>query len=213
MVTRPAGKGCWGGVAQIVSARRNNSNTIAHPDVEGWWKQVLAGDVSARHPVHGDDLKVKLTDGRLVLSGEVPSKRDRDRLLQEARKRIGSGVHEYDAKGLKIRSKDERAGVLSQTIVAAYSHRDTAEVALRFFLEHSRTKPMRTAVLQRKDKLESQLPVELVDDARKQLEHGQFLVAVEVDETDAFGARALLEEDTQSTWTIAAPPHALTERT
>lgn len=174
---------------------------------------MLAGDVAARHPIHGDELKVKLDDGRLVLWGEVASKRDRDQLVHEARERIGSGVHEYDVKGLKVRPKEERTGLLSQTMVAAYSHRDTAEVALRFFLEHSRTEPIRAVVVHRKDQLEAELPPQLVDDAAKQLERGQFLVAVEVDETEAFRARALLEEDTQSTWTIAAPPRAFAGRT
>ncbi len=196
-----------------MNTKRNDSHGAERPDVDGWWKQLLAGDVAARHPVYGDELKVKLADGRLVLWGEVPSKRDRDELVHQARERVGSDLHEYDAKGLKIRSKDERAGVLSQTMVAVYSHRDTAEAALRFVLEHSPAKPIRAVLVHGKDQLEAEVPLELVEDARKQLERGQFLVVVEVDETEAFRARALLEEDTQSVWTLAAPPQALTGRT
>lgn len=189
-----------------MNARRADRATPDATPTDAWWKQVLAGDVAARHPVHGDELKVKLNEGRLVLSGEVPSKRDRDRLVREARERVGRGLHEYDARRLKIRPKDERPGVLSQTIAAAYSGRDTADVALRSFLEHIRTKPLLAQVVEGASKLDAVVPPELVDDARKELERGQALVVVEVDETDAFRARALLEEETRSTWTGAAPP-------
>lgn len=170
---------------------------------------MLAGEAAATHPVHGDELKVKLTEGRLVLSGEVPSKRDRDLLVREARERIGNGLHEYDVKRLRIRPKDEKRGLLGQTIVAAYPHRDTADVALKFFLEHTSSKPIRADLVDCNATFEDELPPELVDDARKQLERGMTLVVVEVDETEAFRARALLDEDTRSTWTTAAPPRAL----
>lgn len=197
----------------VNTRRKNHSRDAQGPDTEGWWKQVLAGEVAARHPVHGDELKVRLTDGRLVLWGEVPSKRDRDQLVREARERIGNGLHRYDARGLKIRPKDERPGVLAQTIVAAYPHRDTAEVALQFFLEHTRSQPIRAVVVDRHAKLVEVLPSELVDDARKHLARGLTLVSVEVDETEAFRARALLEEDTRSSWSTAAPPRAFADRT
>ena len=197
-----------------MNTRRNNRSKGTHtPDTDGWWKQVLAGAVSTTHPVHGDELKVKLTEGRLVMWGEVPTKRDRDQLVREARERIGSGLHEYDAKGLRVRPKGEKRGVLRQTIAAAYPLRDTAELALQFFLEHTSTKPIRAEVVDRDAKLQDRVPSELVDDARKQLGRGLTLLVVEVDETEAFRARALLEEDTRSTWTTAAPPRALTGST
>ena len=197
-----------------MNTRRNNRSNGTHaPDTDGWWKQVLAGAVSTTHPVHGDELKVKFTEGRLVMSGEVPTKRDRDQLLREARERIGNGLHEYDAKGLKIRPKEEMRGVLGQTIAAAYPHRDTAELALQFFLEHTGTRPIRAEVVDRDAKLEDRVPSELVDDARRQLGRGLTLLVVQVDETEAFRARALLEEDTRSVWTAAAPPRALTGST
>lgn len=193
-----------------MNTRRNNRSNRAHaPDTEGWWKQVLAGAVATTHPVFGDELKVKLSEGRLVLSGEVPTKRDRDRLVREARERMGNGLQEYDAKGLRVRPKGEKRGLLGQTIAAAYPHRDTAELALQYFLEHTGTRPIRAEIVDRHAKLERLLPPELIDDARKQHSRGLTLLVVEVDETEAFRARALLEEDTRSVWTAAAPPRAL----
>jgi len=43
--------------------------------------------------------------------------------------------------------------------------------------------------------------------ARKALDSGQALLILTVDETEAFRVRELLEEDTRSEWTVAAPPH------
>lgn len=180
-------------------------------EIERWWKDVLEGEPAARHPVHGDDIKVKLTNGRLALSGEVPSKREHDQLVREARARIGNGLHEFDFSGLKIRPKDEKPGLLAQTLVAAYGHRDTADIALRFVLEHSRSKPLRTQILDEGPKLTAALPDELIEDAKRQLDRGRILLVLDVDETDAFRVRALLE-DTRSTWTVAAPPRLIGSR-
>ena len=180
--------------------------------IEKWWDDVLTGQVAARHPLYGDDLKVKLTDGRLVLWGRVPTRRDRDQLVREARERIGRGLHQYDVSKLKVRPRGEKAGLLAQTLVAAFEHGDTADFALKFFLEHTRSQPLRTAIVESPARLAAALPPELVDDARKQLDRGGALLVVEVDETEAFTARALLEEDTRSTWTIAAPPRVISSR-
>ena len=174
---------------------------------------MLAGAVDTTHPIHGDALKVKLAEGRLVLSGEVASERDRDQLLREARERVGNGLQEYDVKGLRVRPKDEKRGVLRQTIAAAYRHRDTAELARDFFLEHTGTKPIRAAIVDGHAKLRDAIPAELIDDARKQVGRGRTLLVVDVDETEAFRARSLLEEDTRSVWTNVAPPRALTGST
>lgn len=194
---------------KVVGAARAHAHGVESAGTEQWWDEVLAGEVAARHPIYGDDLKVKLTDGKLVLSGEVPSKRDRDQLVREARARIGSGLHEYDVSGLKIRPRDEKPGLLEQSMVAAYGHRDTADLARKYFLEHSRSRPMRADILDGRSNLDASLPSEVVDQARKQLELGRTLLVVGVDETEAFRARALLEEDTQSSWTVAAPPHVI----
>ncbi len=182
----------------------------AEPSVDtgAWWKEILAGEVAARHPVHGDELKVKLTDGKLVLSGTVPTRRDRDALVREARERVGNGLHELDASRLKIRPHDEKPGVLSQALLASFDHPDTAQLARTFLLEHSRSRPQKVHIIDKPDAL-GVVPAELVEDARKQVERGRTLLLVEVDETEAFRVRSLLEEDTRSTWTVAAPPHVM----
>ncbi len=118
-------------------------------------------------------------------------------------------MHSYDVSRLRIRPHDEKPGLTSQTLLAAFTHRDTARVALEYFLEHTSSKPLHAEIIDRDADVDPNLPSELLDAARAQLDRGMTLIAVEVDETEAFRARALLEEDTTSTWTVASPPSVL----
>lgn len=178
-----------------------------------WWDEVLAGEAAAEHPVFGDQLKVRLTDGKLILAGELGSRQEREHLVRQARSRLGNGVHEVDASRLRYRTHPERRGVLDQTLIAAFQHRDTADLARKFIVEHSRVQPKHMEIVEKQPGRLQQLAPEFEEDGRKRLERGEALLVIRCDEVDAFDIRQLLEEDTRSVWTIAAPPEtAATER-
>jgi hypothetical protein len=42
--------------------------------------------------------------------------------------------------------------------------------------------------------------------AEKRVARGESILVIRVDEVDAFTVRALLDEGTRSTWSVAAPP-------
>jgi hypothetical protein len=176
--------------------------------IDAWFDTVLAGEADEPHPAFGDRLRVKFTDGRMTLSGELPSKRDRDELLQQARHRIGSGLRAIDAGNLRVAKRAEKRGVLDQTLVAAFREPDVAELVRNFIIQRSRTTPKLQVVVTAEeiDKLRQLLPDDFVEDARKALHKNKALLILRVDETDAFDVRRLLEEDTRSTWTLALPP-------
>jgi hypothetical protein len=176
--------------------------------IDAWFDTVLAGEADEPHPVFGDSVRVKFTDGRMTLSGELPSKRDRDELLRQARHRIGSGLSAIDAGKLRVAKRPEKRGVLDQTLVAAFPEPDVAELVRNFIIQRSRTTPKLQVVVTAEeiDKLRHLLPDDFVKDARKALRKNKALLILRVDETDAFDVRRLLEEDTRSTWTLALPP-------
>lgn len=175
--------------------------------VTAWWASVLAGDVYQPHPVYGS-LKAHLEGGRLRLSGELESEADRDELVRQARERIGHGIDRVDVSRLTVANNSEKPGILSQTLVSAFPNREAAEFARAFVLKHSRAAPLQEEIVDstHADRLGALLPDEFIDDAAKALNSGEALLVLRVDETAAFRVRELLEEDTRSEWTIAAPP-------
>ena len=178
------------------------------PRVAAWWDAVLAGEVGEAHPILGDRISVRVAGGRLLVSGELDRPEDRRRLVKEARAHIGRGIRTVDASRLRVAERSEKPGVLDQTLVAAFPNRATAELARKLVLEHGRADARDEAIVDRAGsaRLRALLPAGFVGDAQKRLERGEALVVLRVDETDAFRVRALLEEETRSTWTIATPP-------
>jgi hypothetical protein len=175
--------------------------------VDAWWATVLAGDVSEPHPIFGD-VRVQLHGGLLRLKGELESEAERKELVRQARQWIGHGIDRVDISGLTTASRRERAGILEQTLMSAFPSRAAAEFAHDFVVKHSRVVPKQSDILDAKhaDRLRAMIPSEFLPEARKALEGGHALLVLTVDETEAFRVRELLDEDTRSEWTIAAPP-------
>lgn len=177
--------------------------------IDAWFDTVVAGEADEPHPVHGDRLKVKFTDGLMTIAGELQTERDREELLGQARARIGSGLREIDASGLRVAERREEHGVLDQILIAAFEEPEVAELAGNFIAQRSRHAPKLQEVVRadQVDRLKQLLPGEFAREARKALEKkNQAVLILRVDETDAFDVRRLLEEDTRSTWTLALPP-------
>jgi hypothetical protein len=178
--------------------------------VNAWWATVLAGNVFEPHPIHGG-LKVRLDGGRLRLSGELESDEDRSQLVRQAREHIGRGIDRVDVSGLTVVSRKEKPGILEQTLISAFPNRDAAEFARAFVIKHSRVVPKQNDIVDpdHADKLRTLIPEDFVRDARQALDAGRWLLILQVDETEAFRVRELLEEDTRSKWTIGIPPRLI----
>jgi hypothetical protein len=172
----------------------------------------MAGEAEEPHPIHGERLKVRLKDGRIVISGEVDSRRDRDALIAQAKQKIG---HEVDASALAVVERRESRGVLDQTLIAAFPEPGVAELARDLVTQHARVTLKAQAIIRagQEDRLRRLLPEEFAVDAERVLRKNQALLILRVDETDAFNVRRLLEEDTRSTWTVATPPHLVEKAT
>jgi hypothetical protein len=185
--------------------RRSRPNEPAAAVVDAWWTGVLAGEAEEPHPIYGERLKVRLKDGRVVMSGEVDSRRDREALIAQAKQKTG---HEVDASALAAVERRERRGVLDQTLMAAFPEADVAELARDLVARHTRVTPKAQAIIRagQEDRLRRLLPEEFALDAERVLRKNQALLILRVDETDAFNVRRLLEEDTRSMWTVATPP-------
>jgi hypothetical protein len=193
-----------GRAASVTGSPRANTSASL---IDAWWATVLAGDVSEPHPVFGE-VKVQLHGSRLRLSGELESDAERKDLVDQARQRIGHGIDGVDVSDLKVASRKEKPGILEQTLVSAFPSRDAAEFARDFVIKHSRVVPKQSEIVDTNhaEILRKLVPGDLARSARKALNSRQALLILTVDETEAFRVRELLDEDTRSEWTVAAPP-------
>jgi hypothetical protein len=181
--------------------------------VDAWWASILAGDVYDPHPIHRD-VKVRLHGGRLRVAGELESIADRDELVRQARERIGHGIDHVDVSGLKVVNRDEKPGILEQTLISAFPGREAAEYAREFVLKHSRVVPRQSDIMDAGSaaRLRRTLPEDVAEDVGGALDSGHALLILRVDETQAFKVRELLDEDTRSEWTVAMPPRLVEAR-
>jgi hypothetical protein len=195
------------GLGNAAPRRRKGASEPASL-LDAWWASVLAGDVHDPHPIHRD-VTVRLHGGRLRLSGELDSGEDRNKLVQQARERIGHGIDHLDVSSLKVVHHKEKAGILEQTLISAFPSREAAEYALDFVLRHSHVVPTHSEIVDvgTAERLRKLLPYDVARDmGGKALDSGHALLILRVDETEAFKVRELLDEDTRSEWTVAMPP-------
>jgi len=202
-------------ITRAQQRRRSSARVATSPGkspspVDAWWASVLAGDVYEPHPIHRE-VKVQLHGGSLRLSGELETAEDRDVLVHQARQRIGHGIDHLDVSSLRVASRQEKPGILEQTLISAFPGRVAAEYARDFVLEHSRVVPKRNDVVDagNADKLRVLLPEDFARQTRKEIDSGHTLLILKVDETEAFKVRELLDEDTRSEWTVAVPPQLI----
>jgi hypothetical protein len=183
-----------------------------HPPVsaaiDAWWDAILAGRVDEPHPVHGDDLKVGIKHNVLRLAGALASEEDRRELLDRAESYVGHGIDQVDCQHLKVVERKEKAGILEQTLIAAFPNRDVAELARKYLVDIRRVKPKHIEILDRsqEDRVRRLVPEAFAGDVQKAFDAGEAVLIVRVDETDAFKVRELLAEDTRSTRTVSTPP-------
>jgi hypothetical protein len=176
--------------------------------IDAWWKAVLAGGVDEPHPVHGDDLTVSIRRGTLRLVGTLPTEQDKAELLERGRDFVGRGIDRLDAKHLKVAKRNEKRGILEQTLIAAFRNREVAELARDYLVGIRRLEAKEIEIVDRdhETKAHGLVAADFMPDVHKAFKQGDVVLVVRVDETDAFKVREMLAQDTRSRWTVATPP-------
>jgi len=176
--------------------------------IKSWWAAVLAGLVDTPHPIYGADLAVSFKRGVLRLSGEMPSNDEKKELLAQAREFKGRGVDDIDSKHLVVASRNEKPGILDQTLIAAFPNRDVAEYASQYLFQSRRVDPKQIEILdsRQEGRARQLLPKDFLSNVQKAFKAGEAVLVLRVDETFAYKARELLDEETRSLWTVATPP-------
>jgi hypothetical protein len=122
---------------------------------------------------------------------------------------VGRGVEKINARHLTVAKSREKAGILEQTLIAAFPNREVAEYARRYLVDSRRVEPKQLDILdshQGEAKARQLLPPAFLSDVQRAFKAGDAVLLLRVDETSAFKVRELLAEETRSLWTIATPP-------
>jgi hypothetical protein len=180
--------------------------------VRAWWTQVLAGQVDQAHPVQGANLKARLDGDTLVISGTVPSEADRRQIDDEVAHLRGHGVDAVRNE-LKVEPRgDERPGLLVQTLIGTFETAEQAGFAEGYLQGHAHVDPQHMLVIAADadeaahTALRAVLPEAYQEKVKQALAAGRSVLIFTVDETEAFQARELLDEETRSLQTIVLPP-------
>jgi len=189
------------------------SREVLRDRLHAWWTAVLSGQTDQSHPVHGSSISAHLDGDSLVIDGTVPSAEDRSEVSREVEHLRGKGVAEVRNKlEVKPESTDEKH-LLAQTLLAFYETEEQAGFAQGYMEGHAhiRAESMQVIVPNasaRGERLRAAVPEAYWEDAQRALDAGRSMLVVTVDETEAFKARELLDEETSSLETVVMPPYS-----
>jgi hypothetical protein len=172
---------------------------------DAWWTGLIAGQTGHTHPIHGPAVDARLKDGVLRLKGTVPDKADIQVLLEQAGRFKGQYITEIDNQ-LTVAEAADKPGRLVQSLVSTYESPDQARFAAEFVRSHLKDALAGLQVVERGRSVRDLLPEGFWREAEEAVDGRGTLLVITVDETAAFAARQLLEEETRSHSTIALPP-------
>lgn len=192
----------------------DESLDVLPDNTRAWWTSVLSGQVDAPHPVHGTNLKTRLEGETLIVSGTVATEEDRDEIAAETEHLKGHGISTVRNELEVVPEVTDESGLLVQTLVGIFENAERAGFAKGYLEGHVHGGPQLMKVItpdnagDGRAELRALLPEAFWDDAEKALDDGHALLVLTVDETEAFKARELLDEDTRSLQTLLLPPEA-----
>jgi hypothetical protein len=185
------------------------------PDsTRAWWTSVLTGQVASSHPVHGTNLSARVEGDTLVVSGTVATEADRAEIAAETDHLKGHGIASVRNELQVVPEVTDEAGLLVQTLVATFENAEVARLAREYLESHVHVRPHLLQVISPESaedgraELRALLPEAFWEDAGKALDEDRALIIATVDETEAFKARQLLDEETRSLQTLVLPPEA-----
>jgi len=190
-----------------------SSRETLHDRARAWWSTVLVGQLNGSHPVHGTAVHAVLRVDTLVITGAVATAQDRIDIEAE--------VAYFRDKGFTTLQNDlvvsggtaDLAGLLTQTLFAVFESAEAAAFAQSYLVEHAGVHPEQLVVFDGSAhdaalQIAASLPEAFREDGQRALDSGRSLLIVTVDETEAFKARELLDEETRSLETVVLPPAA-----
>lgn len=188
------------------------SREILATRLQAWWLSVLAGQAVESQPVHGGSVEARVEAETIVLTGSVLTEQDRCEIEAEAEHWRGRGISDVRNELQVVPEVAHEPGLLVQTLLATYETAEQAGFAAGCLEGDAHVRPGLIEVLTPEEPgaaeavVQAILPEAYREDALNALRDGRALLIATVDETEAFKARELLDEETQSPQTLVLPP-------
>lgn len=195
---------------RLRAAGTETGNTL-RDRTRSWWIALLTGQVQTAHPLYGPDVKAQIKGQTLTISGKVPARASRRALMAEAEVCRSHGIKTIRDRLRVVAPNSGRPGLLTQTMLAVFTNEEQARFAEDYLKGYLIETPGLAVVIGATDPesarrvLHAILPRSYWPDFEKQLAERLALLAVSVDETEAFSVYTLLEES-RSLRTIVLPP-------
>lgn len=195
------------------NTRSNRPATDAiREKLDAWWDSVLTGQAEGSHPTLGESLKAEVKGDTLVLSGTVPSEEDRKQVLAEAAQHKHEGIATIGDELKIVADATGEPGLLTQTLVGIFENAELAGMAVTYLRDHNQLPEEQVCIINpdsgddARAETRARLPEPIWGEADKAIDEGHALLVLCVDETEAFKARELLDEDTRAIDTLVLPP-------
>jgi hypothetical protein len=195
--------------------RNENRAELFQENVRAWWTSVLVGQTDQPYPDRRLNIRASLDGDILVISGNVPEEDDLRAILAQVEPFVGREIAATRNEVTIVPEEQGDAGVLVQTLVGTFESEAQARLAATVLENRGNLQPSFIAILVPRtngnSKREKKAVRQLVTDAYwkdicQALEKEQAVLVVTVDETSAFHAREILDEDTRSLQTVVLPP-------
>ena len=177
-----------------------------------WWTQILTGSFDESYPSSGARVNATLEADTLVVTGTVLTEHDRLDIEEDVHALIGHGIGAARIELELGASSSEEQGLLAQTLVGLFESEDQARFAANYLSSQVELNPSVVRVVSPEpggdasDNWRELLPEEYWKDVEEALSAHQAALIVTVDETLAFRAREILDEETRSQQTRVLPP-------
>ncbi len=182
---------------------------------KAWWTSVLAGQVDQTYPGPRAHITPRFEESTLVISGTVPSEQERQEILADLEQLVGHGITAYQCDLEVVSESDEEPGLLAQTLVGTFDNEDQARFAASVLESRGQIdanvlqilSPGPSGIPDNSVKgLRTLLTEEHLKDIEVALSENHAILVLTVDETQAFQAREILDEETRSLSTVVLPP-------
>ncbi len=192
------------------------SEGVLRGPVRAWWTSIVDGRGDQSFPVDGVQLQAQVEADHMLVSGTVPSERERPEIQARVECLNRNGLVKSMIDVSMVPEAGGNPEMIVQTIVSAFETEGQARFAAACLQSLSHLDLFATKLVD--PRVSKETEIEAVrrfftdafwQDVRQTLAEDHTILIVTVDEQGAYQTRAILDEDARSLRTFVLPPQPI----